>query len=73
MDKVIDYKKAIKEDNPVHLDESGTRYFEPYLSELFAALGLFNMTDAPTIVHGLNGWVCLSAEQAGLETDKEKK
>ncbi len=63
MDKVIEYRKAIDEkDNPVHLDESGTRYFEPYLAELFAALGLYNTTDAPTVVHSLNAWVRLETQ-----------
>ena len=49
--------------NPAYLDDAGRRYFEPYLSEVFTALGLFNMSGAPTVVHGLNAWVCLDEDK----------
>ncbi len=73
MRKTREYRKPMIRVNPACLDNSGKRYFEPYLSEVFAALGLFNMNGAPVVVHGLNAWVCLPAGQAGLETEKEKK
>jgi len=50
------------------LDASGRRYFEAWLAEVFAPIGLAlqseignPQSEIPMLVHGLNAWVCLEA------------